>query len=241
LLTLGLIGGGFDLAPGSAHLSRVDTELADARARLALGDGLSATAVPVGLGFITTHASTVHFEESVVPLLIKHRPLALWLFAPHPDTKPHAKIIPAARAAGASWGLKVFVQVGNVAAAREAALDGADVLVAQGIDAGGHQFRQGAGVISLVPEIVEMLIEEGKAADVAVVAAGGIVDGRGVAAAWALGIPLYSHIDCQKWVINEKIPTGAEGVAMGTRVSKTKRSVMRGHYTDRLICCCSSL
>ncbi len=100
-----------------------------------------------------------------------------------------------------------------MAAAREAARLGADVVVAQGSDAGGHQFAGNAGVVSLVPEIVDMLRAEfssttassssssGKDGDggpPVVWAAGGIADGRGVAAALALG---------------------AEGAVLGTRVS----------------------
>lgn len=79
------------------------------------------------------------------------------------------------------------MQVGNVAAAREAVRDGADVIVAQGIDAGGHQFVAGAGIVSLVPEVKAMLVEQGKRDDVAVVAAGGIADGSAVVGAIALG------------------------------------------------------
>jgi nitronate monooxygenase len=86
-------------------------------------------------------------------------------------------------------GFVVMFQVGTVASARQAVRDGADVLVVQGCDAGGHQFAGGAGVVSLVPEVVDMLEgeEEGGSGKVVVVAAGGIVDGRGVAAALALG------------------------------------------------------
>lgn len=79
------------------------------------------------------------------------------------------------------------MQVGNVAAAREALRDGADVLVAQGIDAGGHQFVAGAGIVSLVPEVRAMLAEEAHGREVVVVAAGGIADGSAVVGAIALG------------------------------------------------------
>lgn len=109
----------------------------------------------------------------------------------------------------------VFVQVGNIAAAREAVLDGADVVVAQGVDAGGHQFRQGTGIVSLVPEVLNMLQKEFKDRNVKVVAAGGIADGRGVAAALALG----------KWSFRKEeekadvFIVGAQGIVMGTKVS----------------------
>lgn len=71
--------------------------------------------------------------------------------------------------------------------AREAVEDGCDVVVAQGVDAGGHQWAQGAGLMSLLPEVVDMLAAEHKAKEVAVIAAGGIMDGRGIAAGLALG------------------------------------------------------
>lgn len=87
----------------------------------------------------------------------------------------------------------MFVQVGNVIAAREAAQDGADVLVTQGVDAGGHQFRQGSGIVSLVPEVRDMLDKEFPDRKISIVAAGGIADGRGVAGALALG--MYMHQD----------------------------------------------
>ena len=79
-------------------------------------------------------------------------------------------------------------QVGNVASARQAALDGADVIVAQGADAGGHQYAQTSGLISLVPEVRDMLDAEFSDRQIALLAAGGIADGRGVAAALALGL-----------------------------------------------------
>jgi collagenase-like PrtC family protease len=90
--------------------------------------------------------------------------------------------------------LKVFVQVGSVQDAREAVEDGTDVLVVQGTDAGGHQRAQGASLITLLPEVVDMLAEEFKDSHVAVVATGGIMDGRGIAAAQMLGKIFPIHL-----------------------------------------------
>jgi len=76
-------------------------------------------------------------------------------------------------------GAKVMVQVTTVAQATEAAERGADVVIAQGGEAGGY-----GGVIStmsLVPQVVDAI------APIPVVAAGGIFDGRGIAAAFMLG------------------------------------------------------
>jgi nitronate monooxygenase len=145
--------------------------------------------LPVGVSFITGHESVSSFEATALPILKKHRPAAIWLFAPEEHVRPHARIIAAVRAA-LEPPTRIFVQVGNVTAARDAVVDGADVLVCQGIDAGGHQFRRGMGVASLVPAVRTMLDEDFPDKEVAILAAGGISDGRGVAAALALGGPL---------------------------------------------------
>jgi nitronate monooxygenase len=138
---------------------------------------------------ITGHASVSHFNDTVLPIIAAQRPAALWLFAPADATaRPHARIIAAVRQQLPGPRPRVFVQVGNVAAAREAVQDGADVVVCQGVDAGGHQFRRVMGVVSFVPEVRRMLQEEFPEREVALVAAGGIVNGKGVAAALALGV-----------------------------------------------------
>src|SRR5258708_13341909 len=79
-----------------------------------------------------------------------------------------------------SRGAKVMATVSSAADARHARNAGVDVLVAQGIEAGGHVFGQ-TGLMALVPAVVD-------ASDGApVVAAGAIGDGRGLAAALMLG------------------------------------------------------
>ncbi|KAJ4157223.1 hypothetical protein NW754_008867 [Fusarium falciforme] len=190
-----------DLSPNSAHIKTLSSNLEEARTLLG-ADQPADGPLRVGTSFITGHQSIGHFTETALPLLAKHRPAAVWLFAPDGDVKPHRSIIAALK--GLDVPPVVFVQVGNVAAAREAVLDGADVLVTQGVDAGGHQFRQGAGIVSFVPEVRTMLEKEFGDKDISIVAAGGIADGRGVAGALALG---------------------AEGVVMGTRFTVATESV----------------
>jgi nitronate monooxygenase/enoyl-[acyl-carrier protein] reductase II len=76
-------------------------------------------------------------------------------------------------------GSKVMVQVTTIAQATEAAERGADVIIAQGGEAGGY-----GGIVSsmaLVPQVVDAV------SPIPVVAAGGIFDGRGIAAAFMLG------------------------------------------------------
>lgn len=74
----------------------------------------------------------------------------------------------------------VFVTVGTAAEGRAAAAAGADVVVAQGWEAGGHVWGA-VSTLALVPRVVDAV------APVPVVAAGGIADGRGLAAVLALG------------------------------------------------------
>ncbi|KAI1409491.1 FMN-dependent 2-nitropropane dioxygenase [Hypoxylon sp. FL1857] len=192
---LGFIQGGRDFSPESPVLKKLDDQLTQARQLLGSGAAAndSSSTLPIGVGFVTYAASTRHFGETTVPILQRHRPAAIWLFAPSPaapDTLPAIirSLKPGSNAnSDSTWNPKIVIQVGTVAAAREAVRNGADVIVAQGIDAGGHQWASGAGIVSLVPEIADVLRDEFPGKQVAVWAAGGIADGRGVAAALALG------------------------------------------------------
>lgn len=101
-------------------------------------------------------------------------------------------------------GTRVLALVGTVRQAVACEQAGVDVIVAQGYDAGGHTGR--VGTFSLVPQVVD-------AVDVPVVAAGGIVDGRGVAAALALG---------------------AEGVWMGSRFVASREAQAAAAHKRRI-------
>jgi NAD(P)H-dependent flavin oxidoreductase YrpB (nitropropane dioxygenase family) len=90
---------------------------------------------------------------------------------------PPAHQLAALREAGAS----VWEQVGSVGAARRAVADGVDAVVAQGAEAGGHNYGE-LPAIAQIPEIADAV--SGRAL---VLAAGGIVDGRQAAAALCLG------------------------------------------------------
>jgi nitronate monooxygenase/enoyl-[acyl-carrier protein] reductase II len=85
------------------------------------------------------------------------------------------ELVQQAKASGA----KVFAQVNTVAQARQVVEQGVDAVVAQGAEAGG--FTGGVGTMALVPQVVAAV------APVPVVAAGGVFDGRGLAAALSFG------------------------------------------------------
>jgi len=123
----------------------------------------------VGVGFITW-ALAEHPEAMAMAL--DHEPAAVMLsFGDH---TPYVDAIKQADVA-------LICQVQTLEQAIHAARTGADVIVAQGQEAGGHGMSA-RGTMPLVPAIVDAV-----GADIPVVAAGGIADGRGLAAALMLG------------------------------------------------------
>ncbi|KAK0666344.1 putative 2-nitropropane dioxygenase [Cercophora samala] len=195
----GFIPAGFNFDPASSsggpdHLGQLSKELAIARKLLDL-EQATLTAVPVGVGFILCHESTAsHFVETAIPLLQEHSPQAVWLFAPRPEDV-EAGVIKEIIEKLHDNGFVVFYQVGTVKAVKEAVRDGADVIVAQGTDAGGHQFVRGAGTMSFLREVVEVVRGENERSgrEVSVVGAGGIVDGRGFILAQEATTPAYKQ------------------------------------------------
>jgi nitronate monooxygenase len=105
-----------------------------------------------------------------------------------------------------SRGLLVLHQVGSVAQAEEAAAAGADVIVAQGFEAGGHVHGQVTS-LTLLPRVV-------RAVDVPVVASGGFATGESLVAAWALG---------------------AAGIQCGTALLATKESFAHDYHKQRVV------
>ena len=102
-------------------------------------------------------------------------------------------------------GIKVIPVVASVAMARMMEKAGADAVVAEGTESGGH--IGSATTMTLVPQVVD-------AVKIPVIAAGGIGDGRGIAAAVMLG---------------------AKAVQMGTRFIVAKESIVHENYKERVI------
>lgn len=127
--------------------------------------------VPIGIGFITWAA---HQAPQMVDWAIARKPACLFLS--FGDPQPFAR---QARAAG----IPLICQVQTMRHAREALDAGADVIVAQGTEAGGHGGSR--STLPFVPEVANYLAKH--APDVLLLAAGGIADGRGLAASLMLG------------------------------------------------------
>lgn len=133
-----------------------------------------------------------------------------------------------------SVGARVLTLVGNVKSARRAAELGADLIVAQGTEAGGHTGR--IGTLALVPQVVDAV------SPVPVLAAGGIGDGRGLVAALALGavgvwtgsIWLTSHESPVADYVKDRILEATDEDAVITRVytGKTCRQ-LNNKYVQR--------
>jgi nitronate monooxygenase len=149
---LGLLGG------GAGDRDWLDRELAIVAER---------TEKPWGIGFLTWAITA-----EAIDLALRRGPGTVMLS--FGDPRPFADRVRAA-------GTPLILQVTDMDEARQAVEAGADVIVAQGTEAGGHGARRGRSTLPFVPAVVDLV------APVPVLAAGGIADGRGVAAALALG------------------------------------------------------
>ena len=158
---LGILGGGY------GDRTRLATEAAK----------LKGFAKPFGIGFITWSLAK---QPELLDIALEARPRAVMLSFGDP-----APFAPAIKAAGAL----LICQVQTEDLAKQALDCGADILIAQGTEAGGHGASR--TTIDIVPAVVDFA-----AGRVPVVAAGGLADGRGLAAMMMLG---------------------ASGVLMGTR------------------------
>jgi nitronate monooxygenase len=149
---------------------------------------------PWGIGFLTWR-----IDAAAVDRALAYSPRAVMLS--FGDPAPYADRI---RRAGAL----LIVQVTDLDEARQALDAGADVIVAQGTEAGGHGARRGRSTLPFVPVVADL------AGPVPVLAAGGIADGRGVAAALALG---------------------AAGALIGTRFQATAEALVDPAITGAIV------
>jgi nitronate monooxygenase len=177
---LGLIGGGYG---DSDWLTREFAEAGNTR---------------VGCGFITWSLAD---KPNLLDLVLARAPAALMLsfgaLAPFAERVKRA-------------GVALICQAQTLAHAREAVEAGADVVVAQGGEAGGHGGTR--ATLTLTPEIADYLA--GAAPECLLLAAGGIADGRGLAAALMLG---------------------ADGVLIGSRLMASAEALTPPGFLDAIL------
>ncbi len=177
---LGLIGGGY----GNSDWIRTQFEAAGAER--------------VGVGFITW---SVQRSPGVVAEALALNPVAVMLSFGDP-----AAFADQIKDAGAT----LICQCQNLNHVEQAVRAGADIIVAQGSEAGGHgAFR---GTLSLVPEVADFLST--RSPETLLVAAGGIADGRALAASLLLG---------------------ADGVLMGTRLWASSEAVVHPRHHETIV------
>ena len=136
------------------------------------------------------------YAEDIMNMLLEERPAVVATGAGNP-----AKYIPSLKEAG----IKVIPVVASVAVAIKMERAGADAIVAEGTEAGGHIGE--ITTMALVPQIAD-------AVEIPVIAAGGIADSRGTLAAFALG---------------------AEGIQVGTRFICASECIAHENYKNAVI------
>ncbi len=152
----------------------------------------------VGVGFITW---SLRKSPSLLKDVLNHRPAAVMLS--FGDPRPFVDDI---RAAGA----KLLCQCADMENVADALDVGADIVVAQGAEAGGHGALR--GTLTLVPEAADFL--SAQAPEILLLAAGGIADGRGLAAALMLG---------------------ADGVLVGTRLWASNEALVQKRHHEAIV------
>ena len=140
-------------------------------------------------------------EEDCYTATLKEKPAAIALAWPRPD-QDLKRFIDRAH----DVGCKVTLMAGGVPEAERGVAAGADVIIAQGTEAGGHVGWM--ATMALTPMVVDAV------APIPVLAAGGIADGRGLAAALALG---------------------ADGVLLGTRFLATNESPLHENFKQAIV------
>jgi len=155
---------------------------------------------PWGVGLVMF---TVARNMGLLDLALDYRPDVVALSFGDP-----ADFIPIIHRGGA----KAIVQIHELDQARAAVDAGADALIVQGAEAGGHSLRR--GLLPLLPAVQDLVGDQ-----VPLIAAGGIADGRGVAAALVLG---------------------ADAVMLGTRFLASEEALPSAAFKQRLIASATS-
>lgn len=182
-------------AGGLGHLGCIRQSAADVRNWIQETRAL--TDNPFGVNLVPKGGGPDGFEAQLT-VVLEEKPKVISLF-----WDDFSSIIPRCKEAG----IVTMVQVGSLAEARKAASDGADVIIAQGVEAGGH-VRGTVGLSALLPAVVNAV------GPVPVLAAGGIANSDAVDAV---------------------MRSGAAGAWVGTSFVATEESLAHRIYKERLV------
>lgn len=163
-----------------------------------------ATGAPIGVGFITW---ALQRNPKLLGEVLQCKPSAVFL-----SFGDIAEFVAEIHAAG----IVLIAQVQTVAAAIKALNNGADIIVAQGSDAGGHIGTR--GTFALIPAIRDAI------GDAPLVAAGGITDGRGIAAAMMLGADAVLCGTAFYTATESLAPSSAKAIALQATGDETRTS-----------------
>lgn len=199
---LGFIGPGAETKDMSRSMEEASSLLQVAEPFDRGQHGLS----PVGVAFLLWRDDL----DTAISIIKRHNPCATWLYAPEQRQHLHEWT---SRIRAASPQTQIWAQIGTVDEAKSMLSKSItpDVLVVQGSESGGHgRAKDGMGLISLLPEVVDAMAQS----NVPVFAAGGIVDDRGVAASLCLG---------------------ASGVVMGTRFLASREARISPGFQNEIL------
>lgn len=208
--------GGFGFVAGGEDATNLKTHLEEVKNRIAKSENLSQynDVLPVGIGFLVWAGQKL--IEVALPLIETYRPAAVWLFGASNTAELFQWAQEVRRVTkGAS---KIWIQIGSVQQAVEYVHTcHPDCLVVQGVDAGGHGLMRGSGIVPLFPEVddaISTLCQTENIKKPELIAAGGILDGRCAAAAFAMG---------------------ASGICMGTRFLGSSEVSISTGYANAII------
>ncbi|KAJ6036541.1 hypothetical protein N7540_000820 [Penicillium herquei] len=203
---LGFIGPNIKTKDMGPDLEETSTMIQNTRPSILAFNSLpTSPLLPVGVGF-QLWGDDLDIATATVE---KFKPCAAWLYAPKDGSKDYDRWSRHIRQVSPQT--KIWIQIGTLKEAKELlqVSEKPDVIVVQGAESGGHgRATDGMGLMALFPEIADAMA----ASQIPLVAAGGIADGRGIAAALALG---------------------ASGVAMGTRfLAASEARISKGYQNE---------
>ncbi|KAJ5748380.1 uncharacterized protein N7511_010076 [Penicillium nucicola] len=198
---LGFIGPGAKTQDTSDDLEEASSLLRQAANKITN----NGSTLPIGVGY-QLWADDINIAIAGIE---KYKPCAAWLYAPRQGPQDFDDWSSKIRIASPET--QIWIQIGTLKEAKQLLQSNQrpDVVVVQGSESGGHgRAKDGMGLMALLPEVADVM----SSSQIPLFAAGGIADGRGVAAAMCLG---------------------ASGAVMGTRfLAASETRISRGYQNE---------